>query len=268
MVSRGSVFSGAALAALGMTAGIVAVPATAAELRVSYAELASVVQTVVGSAKLHLNNKPGGLLSFGSDSYVSVNGQQIAVPIPVKSFPILGSTYAYYVSDINSQSIRASAVGGAVRLTVSFEAEGPEMVNGCVSGSCTFEEALPNVEWSQPSLSIDVVPVGFNGSVALKVTSVQFGGTLKAVCQDSADFFLGGACEAGLSWANRSIAKLKPELAAQLKERMNAPELQQAIADGLKKYLTLGTAGSVAISKVSTNDSGVTISFALMTAGN
>lgn len=243
-------------------------PAAAAELRVSYAELASVVQTVVGSAKIHLNNKPGGMLAFGSGSYVSINGQQIAVPIPVKSFPILGSTYAYYVSDINSQSVRASAVTGAVRLTVLFESDGPEMVNGCVSGSCTFEDALPNVEWSSPSLNIDVVPVGYNGSVALQVKSVQFGGTLRAVCQDDADFFLSGACEAGLSWANKSIAKMKPELAAQLKDKMNAPELQQAIADGLKKYLSLGQAGTVAISKVSNNDSNVTITFALTPAVN
>lgn len=262
MSARPLVLLFAALSAAGVS------PVAAAELRVSYAELASVVQTAIGSATIHLNNKPGGMLSFGAGSYVSINGQQISVPIPVKSFPILGSTYAYYVSDINSQSVRASAVTGAVRLTVSFESQGPEMVSGCVSGSCTFEDALPNVEWAQPSVSIDVVPVGYNGSVALQVKSVQFGGTLKAVCQDDADFFLSGACEAGLSWANKSIAKMKPELAAQLKDKMNAPELQQAMADALKKYLALGAAGTVAISKVTNNDSSVTISFALTPASN
>lgn len=269
MASRGSVFRIAVATALAMVAGPLAVSgrAAAADLKVSYAELASVVQTVIGGAKIHLDNKPGGILSFGASSYVSIGSQQVAIPIPVKSFQVLGSTYAYYVSDINSQSIRASAVSGAVRLTVSFEADGPEMMSGCIQGSCAFEEALPNIEWLQPSLAIDVVPVAFNGSVALKVTSVEFGGTLKAVCQDSADFFLAGACEAGLSWANRSIAKLKPELAAQLKDKMNAPELQQAIADGLKKYLTLGTVGSVSVSKVTAGDSSVTVSFVLMTSG-
>lgn len=272
MASRGSCFR------IGVSTGLAAVAglglstmsdrAAAADLRVSYAELASVVQTVVGGAKIHLDNKPGGILSFGASSYVSLGSQQVAIPLPAKSFQVLGSTYAYYVSDINSQSVRASAVTGAVRLTVSFESDGSEMVSGCVQGSCAFEEALPNIEWSQPAIAIDVVPVAYNGSVALKVVNVEFGGTLRAVCQDSADFFLAGACEAGLSWANRSIAKLKPELAAQIKDKMNAPELQQSIANDLKKYLTIGSAGSVSISKVSAGDSSVTITFALSTASN
>jgi hypothetical protein len=61
----------------------------------SLSELAAVVQTAIGDAKLHLHNKPSGLLNFTSDSYLAIGGRQVPIPIVPRSFDLLGSTYTY-----------------------------------------------------------------------------------------------------------------------------------------------------------------------------
>jgi hypothetical protein len=238
-------------------------PASAAELRITLSELAGLVQAVLGNAKLHLNNKPGGFLSGASGSYLEMAGKQTAIPLAPKSFAVFGSTYAYYVDDLNSESIRVSAVASAVRLTLNFPAKETVLESGCVSGDCGLTEALPKIVWKNASVTIDVAPVRLGSSITLQVKTMQIGGALSARCAATGNIFTDGACKVGLSWANRTIAKLKPDIAAKVKDKVNDPKTQADVANGLKKYLTIGQSGEIAITDVKNDAKSVTISFQL-----
>ena len=133
-------------------------PASAAELRITYAELAGIVQAFAGNAKLHLNNAPIGFFGGASGSTLTIGKSEKEIPLTPKSFELVGSTYAYFVKDLNSQSIRVSAEPSAVRVTLSFESNGQNFVGGCVSGDCGLVDALPAVFWKNGSVTIDVVP--------------------------------------------------------------------------------------------------------------
>lgn len=240
-----------------------AAPASAAELRIPYAELAGIVQAVLGDAKLHLHNKPGGLLSMASGSFFQIADKEFPVPLQAKSFNVLGSSYAYYADDINSQSITVSAVEHAVRLTLNFESKASALVAGCVSNDCALTAAMPQIGWRDGAVMIDVTPVQSGTSLTLQVKRVSIGGPLTPRCLGSNNVIATSACRLALSWANKTIAKLKPEIAAKMTEKVNDPETQAKVADGLKKYLTIGTAGELAITSVRSDSTSVTIAFQL-----
>jgi hypothetical protein len=66
----------------------------------------------------------------------------------------------------------------------------------------------------------------------------------------SGDFFSDSACRLGLTSANRTIARLRPGIAAAVKDRVNDAGVQTSIADALKKYLVVGPGGEIAINGV------------------
>ena len=182
--------------------------ASAAELKVSFAELAAVVQAVIGDVKLHLHNAPGGFFNVTPTSFYAIAGKQTAIDLPVKSFELVGSTYGYYVNDLNATSVRVSAVPSAVRLTLTFESQGVDLVAGCIAGECLLANALPTIGWSNGSISIDVVPVRSGTSLALQARSVTVGGTISASCSNVTGFFSLGACDIALPWANQRLSSV------------------------------------------------------------
>jgi hypothetical protein len=260
--------AGAIACALGVVvaASCASIPsAPAADLKISFGELTRLLQSIAGGAKIYLNNVPGGM--FANQSFVQItSAQQYPLSVPVKSFDILGSKYGYFVSDVSSTSVRVTTVPGALRLTVGFESEGPEAVATCISGACQLTNVLPDIQWDNATVNIDFVPIRFGGSLSLEVKSVSTGGTPKAVCKDS-DFLSRQSCNLGLPFANRSIQQLKAELPAMLKSAVNQQAIQQQLADGLKRYLTLGQAGEVAISAVSVDPKTLTVNFSFNAAG-
>ena len=241
--------------------------ASAAELRIPLTELAGVIQAVIGDAKLHLHNKPASLLSMTSGSHLAIAGKDVPIPLAPKSFSVLGSTYAYYVDDLNSVSIRVSAAPSAVRLTLNFETKAANIAAGCVSGDCGLTDALPKIMWNNGTAAIDVVPIHFGSSLTLQVKNVSIGGLISARCEPTANFFTNSACKVALGYANRTIAKLKPDIAAKIKDQVNGQDTQTKVADGLKKYLSLGpqsgSGAELAITSVTTTEKSVTIAFQL-----
>lgn len=237
-------------------------PAQAAELRITLTELANVVQSVLGESKLHLDNAPGGLLSGTTGSSWTIAGKSTAIPLAPKSFKLLGSTYAYYVNDLNSKAITVAAAPSAVRLTLVFDDKAAEITGACVSGDCGLTTALPKIIWKNGTVTIDVVPVRYETSLTLQVKNVAIGGLLSAKC-GAGGIFAEGACSLGLSWAKRTIANLKPDIATKLKDKVNDPATQSAVANGLKKYLVVGPAGEIAITDVRSDANSVRISFQL-----
>ena len=95
---------------MAIIASATAGPATAAELRIEFKELAAIAQQALGGATLRLHNAPAsGLLDFSQGSYVAIGSTQVPIAVPARTFPIAGGTYAYYVNDINSTAVAFEA---------------------------------------------------------------------------------------------------------------------------------------------------------------
>ena len=237
-----------------------AASAPAAELRITFDELTRLVQSIAAGAKVYLNNAPGML--FSTQSYIAItSSQQYPLTIPVKSFDFFGSTYVYYINDITSTSLRILPVNGALRLSMMFETDGPEAVAGCISGDCLYTSVLPDIEWNGLGVSIDFVPIQFQDSISLQAKSVSVSGQPRAVCKPSAGTLARATCTLGLPFANSISSRLKADLPKILKEQINKSDVQQQFADGLRKSLTIGQAGAVAISAISIAPKGMTVDF-------
>ena len=244
------------------------VPAGAAELRVEFKELAAIAQQALGSATLRLHNSPAsGLLDFSQGSYVSIGSTQVPVSVPARTFPIAGGTYAYYMNDINSMGVVFEAVPVAVRLTLKFESDNPELFGRCRSGICAPVNALPRIEWTDASVAIDLAPKSVGDSLSLEAKAVKIGGTFSPSCSPSAALISGGICKSVLAKARQAIARLRGDLDGMLREQVNKPDIQEKIASELKQRLVLGPAGALKIRAVGVNDSAVTVSFCLACGG-
>jgi hypothetical protein len=254
--------------AAALFAWMAAVPANAADLRIEFKEMAAIAQQALGGATLRLHNAPAtGLIDFSQGSYVAIGSTQVPISIPARTFPIAGGNYAYYLNDINSTGVSFEPVAGAVRLTLRFESENPELVGRCRSGICAPLNALPRIEWTDASVAIDLAPVGVGDSVSLEAKAVKVGGTFAPACSPSAALISGEICRAVLAKARQAIAKFRGDLDGMLREQVNKPEIQAKIAGELKKRLVLGPAGELRIRSVGVGDSSVTISFCLACAG-
>jgi len=241
--------------------------AAAADLKVSFAELTRLLQSLAATTRIYLNNVPGGL--FANQSFTQVGtAPQTPISIPVKTFNVLGSTYGYFVSDVSSTSVRLVPVAGALRLVVAFESDGPEAMAMCVSGSCGLADVLPDIQWDNAVVNVDIVPIRFNGSISVEVKAVSVSGAPRAVCKGTADFLERQACSLGLPFANRTINHLKGELPRLLREAVNQPDIQRQFADGLKRHLTLGPAGEIAINNITIDPNTLTVSFRFNQDGN
>lgn len=250
--------------AFALAAVLAAGRAQAAELRIEFRELAAIASQALSGATLRLHNAPAsGLLDFSAGSYVAIGSTQVPISVPARTFPIAGGTYAYYLNDINSTGFAFEPVPGALRLTLSFEGEQPEIVGRCRSGLCAPVNALPRIEWSDATVSIDLAPIAVGNGLSLEAKAVRIGGTFAPACSPSAALISGGICKSVLAKARQAIARLRGDLDGMLKAQVNTPEIQANIAGELKKRLVFGPAGAVSIRSVTTSDTAVTVSFCL-----
>jgi hypothetical protein len=217
---------------------------------------------VVKDAKLRLHNRPSDFLEFAAGSSATLGDTTVAIPIPEQSFSKLGGRYAYYLNDMNSTAISIAAVPGAVRVTLAFESDGPELVGRCLAGACIPDQSLPHIEWLRPRASIDLVPVALGDSISLKIKKVELGGTPEASCRTSAGF-IGGVCQFIVTTAKASMARTFAALGDSIRDKFNTSAFPQQVATGLKKHLVLGPAGEVRVRTVAVGTQSVVVSFCL-----
>jgi len=239
------------------------VSARAAELKISLAELARILTVTLGDAKLRLHNVPGGMIDLAAGSSLTIGGSSIALPVPARTFVVGGTTYAYYVNDLNSGPITISAVPSALRFTIPFKTDGPALVGKCVTGFCLSDSILPEIQWTKSVVTFDLTPVWINGDLSLDLKQVNIGGTFTPDCNAAGGIFSGGLCDIVLSKARTATRTLKTDLDATLKDKVNAPDVQGQIATGLRNYLKIGPLGQVHISKVTVDSDNVTLTFCL-----
>jgi hypothetical protein len=236
--------------------------ATAAELRLSYTELARLLGSFLGNAKIYLNSQPG-FLGFTSPSSATLGNETITFELPKQPFQFGSSQYVYNLSDISSTSVRITAVPGAIRVALAFEDNGPEIVASCLSGPCNVLNALPQIEWEQPTIAIELVPDDLDGSLTLKVRKVELGGNLTPVCASGIGAIFSGGCNIALPFARSKIARLRGDLDQMVRAKVNSPEEQKKIAAALKPRLVVGPAGPVTVATVTSDQKGLVVSFRL-----
>lgn len=242
-----------------------ALPSRAAELRLDFNELTALASAFLSNAKVRLHNAKSGVIDFSAGSSVTIAGNERSIPVPVRAFDVLGSKYAYLLNDINSTSIKVEAIKGAARLTIRFESDGPELVARCLSGLCAADNALPDIEWNNAAVKIDLVPVKSGTSLSLKGERAEVLGEITPRCRASAGFFARSLCEAALPKARQTILRYRKDLNAGLIQQINAAPVQESIANALKTHLKLGPAGELQIARVAVENDGkaVVLSFCL-----
>lgn len=240
-----------------------AVPASAAELKISLAELARILTATLGEPKLRLHNVPGGFINLTPGSSLTLGTTSVPLPIPAKTFEVGGSTYAYYVNELVSKAITVSAVPSALRFTITFEDTGPEVVGRCISGFCVSDSSLPEIQWNKPIVQIDLTPVWINGNLSLDAKRIDIGGTFAPDCDMATGIFSGSLCRVVLPQARKATATLKTDLNKILLQQINAPDIQAKLATGLRSYLKFGPVGEVRFSKVTVDADTVTLTFCL-----
>src|SRR5262249_50121686 len=127
---------------------------------------------------------------------------------------------------------------------------------------------LPDIQWDNAVVNVDIVPIRFNGSISVEVKAVSVAGAPRAVCKGTADFLERQACSNGVSVANRAINQLNGEVPRPLPEAGNQPNIQRQFADGLKRHLTLGPGGEIAINNITIDPNTLTVSFRFNQDGN
>ena len=238
-------------------------PVSAAELKISLAELARILTVTIGDAKLRLHNVPGGALDFTAGSSLTIGSKQWPLQVPGYSFVVAGTTYAYYVDNLDSGPITISAVPSALRFTIPVVTKGPALVGKCVEGFCLSDGVLPEIQWSRAVVTLDLTPVWINGDLSLDLKRVDVAGTFTPDCNAAGGIFSGGLCDIVLPKARAATRTLKTDLDKKLKDLMNAPEIQGQLAALLRGYLKFGPAGEVRFSKVDVNADSVTLTFCL-----
>ena len=238
-------------------------PAAAAELKISLSELARILTATLGSPKLRLHNLPGGVFNLTPGSSLTLGSTSVPIPIPARTFTVGGSTYAYYINELNSKAITVSAVPSALRFTITFEDTGPELIGRCLSGFCVSDAALPEIQWNKPVVTIDLTPVWINGNLSLDAKRVDISGAFVPDCDAANGIFSGGLCQIVLGQARKATANLKGDLNKALMAQINAPDIQAKLASGLRSYLKFGPVGEVRFSKIAVDADNVTLTFCL-----
>lgn len=247
-----------------LLASVLGSAAEAGELHLSYAELARVANAVTGTAKLQLNTKPSGFLGLGAGvSNLTLAGTSIPLDIPNQTFPVLGSTYAYYLNDLTSNSVKVAPVAGAVRLVLSFDSKASAMVAACVEGACGLVEALPDVNWRDPTVAVELTVAQVTDGLTFKVRKAEIGGVLSPVCKSAGVTIASGLCNLGLPWARQTIGRLKSQIDKLVRDRVNTPEAQAALAGVLKPHLKIGSGGDIRIQRLTSDTRGIVVAFRL-----
>lgn len=238
--------------------------AESAELRIDFAALATIAQAALGDAKLRLHNVPSTTPSSNRGSFVSIAGRRYPFDVGSRTFDAAGASYAYYLAGINTSAIAIAPTTGALRLSLTFESDGPELVGECTAGMCAPPGALPVIEWVDgPGLVIELAPIRALDTVSFEVRRVEIAGRLEPVCTDDAGLIAASLCRAVLPRVRRSAASLMRHVDEALKSAMNRVEVQQAIAAALRQKLVLGQAGTVRVRRVTVDRHGVVVSFCL-----
>lgn len=210
--------------------GLFAQGSRAAELRVSYPELAALLRLALKSAEIHLNNEPNtGIFALvgPKQSYVKVGTTE--VPIVVPPHAVLG--IEYYVRQVNSTKISVAATKQAIRVSVNFKAEGAAIV--------ASSTAVPWVQWQNAAIDIDFKPIKVTKGVSFEVTRVAMQGPFSAFCPKD-DGFGGFACDVlALGATQKQMAKVRAKVESTLKARLNSQELRDQFAESTTKYLSL-----------------------------
>lgn len=237
----------------------------AADLRISFDELLKLTQPLTKSAKIRLHNVPpngpfGGLFDTQGGSYIKLGETTQELPLTAYTFAInkFGSArYAYYFNDINTSEITVTAERSALRISVRFEEDKPELVGGCYKGPCAVAGALPIIEWRKPGVDIDLTPIRFHDGVSFSVKQVRVRGRFVTICWSQSVL-----CPLGRAWAQRQINRSKSvEMPKAIKKALDNDANREKVAALFDTFLRVGTSGPLKIKGLDVEPRRLRVSF-------
>jgi len=224
-------------------------PAQAARITLSYAELSGAINEALKGVQLRLNNL--GPFQNGSHrardtSYVIVPGRTIArFDIePYEAARSRGRVYTYYVSDVTSQTISASTAEESFQVDIDFALKPAALVERCVQGTgkraveCPPSAWYPDLGLTQAQIRAKLTPIAHRNSLAFEMTDLTLAVDVSVgLC----DYFLVGPllCTYGVD-----IEKLKADGRALMRKKIieafNETGTRDRIADAVARDVLKG----------------------------
>lgn len=266
------------MGALALGLPLTASRADAQQIKIAGSEIATQLQTALGTTTVHLHN----LGPLKSGSYHLANASSIKLPVSVTGTPglrtyfslpdtsstLLGRRYGYYADHIRSTGLFVTAGADAFTISITLAAAaGPAFVGNCVRLKAPLvpcailgENLLPGVAWNDARIDIVAKPIVYKRSLALDVQTVTIAGA----------FDVGMACQWPLIGArlcatiNRQSLQLRQRVSEQVKTLLNMPETRVAVAAAVRSYLdTTLEAPLLGVRRISMQDGQLVIGVAL-----
>lgn len=149
----------------------------------------------------------------------------------------------YYLNQLESATIQATAVGNRIQVDVRFESQGEEVKAKCIRrlfgkwGECSLKMER-DIHLNNTLLSVSFVPVAYNGSISYASPKVTFKTDIKIANRLCKAFK--GICGA----IEKTIKKrLSSKIVSAARAAFNDPKLKKQVANkvkntpGLRSYL-------------------------------
>ncbi|ALF51797.1 hypothetical protein ACX27_01345 [Nostoc piscinale CENA21] len=175
-----------------------------------------------------------------NSSYINFYGFVYKFDIPEFRKRVLRRLYIYNVANLKSNKLQVKPLDKAFELEATFESKGSEIkgicrrkrlirkgYRNCIIGQ---DKGAPDVNWENPNIRLQLVPISYKGGIALKAVDVQVGGEFQAA----------GICNIGIDICNSFTdykGKIKKSIADAIMTHFNSDTVRQKMSDTSLKNL-------------------------------
>ena len=129
-----------------------------------------------------LRDKVGRTLKIYMDrdyGYVEIMGKRQNIRFNEFKVKKPAHNWLYFLNDVKSEITRVKYADKKFVLTVKFEKERNEIKGKCPGCRVGKDKRAPDINWEDPKLKIELVPVAYNGSFTFEVKRVRLLGKFK-----------------------------------------------------------------------------------------
>jgi hypothetical protein len=219
----------------------------AMKITIPKAAIVTAFNTALGSMSVLLQTlgKRKGTSWYNNISHIRLpTGAKWPIPVPEYTYNIgKFRKLKYYLDQMESATIQATAVGNRIRVDVRFESQGEEIKVKCIRrlfrkwGECSLDMER-DIHLDNALLSISFVPVAYEGSISYADPKVTFKTDVKIASRLCQAFK--GICGA----IQKTIkTKLTSKVVSATRATFNSPKMKRQVANkvktvpGLRSYL-------------------------------
>lgn len=218
------------------------------EHRISASDIAAALHQALAGVQVHLHNH--GPLK--GSSYHAANASSIKWPaaegpgkrdrftLPDASRVVLGRRYGYFLNHLRADGVFVAPQPDRLTATLLLTSNGPPFVGKCAvvakpGTPCGVggEGVMPQVDWRDSRIDIDLAPVAHRGSLAFEVSNVVLSG----------DIGVGAVCGWPVvgtrlcSVLNGALETTRKKIASEVRASLNDAEVKAGVAAAVRDYL-------------------------------